>query len=189
MKRNGEYFRFKKGDRALCREICGKYCNYFIKWSRRYLEDEEAARDIYNDAILLGLEKVKSHSFTEPKCNVGTWLCRIAKNILMDQIKHCRCHEKYCDEALYSHLQTETNSGEAALYQETLRDKIREMYALLSFDEQQLIRWFYCEKRSLGFIARVLHKKPAAIAMWKCRVVKKITDHFKDDKDVKGWMG
>lgn len=78
-----------KRDRMAENELYRRYATRVCALCRRYINDDEEAKDLMQDALVQALGKIQTYKYTG-KGSLYSWLSRIAINKTLDQIRKKR---------------------------------------------------------------------------------------------------
>jgi RNA polymerase sigma-70 factor (ECF subfamily) len=122
----------RAGDEAAFEALVRAYCVRLLAVTRRYLRNEEDARDAVQDALLSAFKAI--HTFGG-QARLSTWLHRIAVNAALQKLRSCeRRHEQPIDVLLPQFLPDGHQANpavewqepvDAALQRQELRDLVR----------------------------------------------------------------
>lgn len=75
-----------KRDRSAENELYRRYATRVGALCRRYMNNDEEAKDLMQDALVQALDRIRTYKYTGEGSLYG-WLCRIAINKALDQIR------------------------------------------------------------------------------------------------------
>ncbi len=142
-------------DKTAVRAFYEAYAPLLLRFIRRKIDAEQDVEEIAQDTLFAFLESCRD--FTG-KCKLGTYLCSIAKNKIVDFYR-----KRKIKRIVFSQLPIGFESLIAAeispeeVYDRTLlKEKIKSVLSQLSPNYAQMLRLKYIEGRSVGEIATIL---------------------------------
>jgi RNA polymerase sigma-70 factor (ECF subfamily) len=141
--------RWQLGERAAFDELIERYQGPLWRYVRRVAPDEDAAREVTQDAwlrVIRGIGRLRDPDRLRP------WLFGIARRALMDRLRdqYARAVETDCD---VTEIPARVDS---ALPELQLQQVEREL-AALPIVEREVLTLFYLKELSLGEVAEVLN--------------------------------
>jgi RNA polymerase sigma-70 factor (ECF subfamily) len=174
--------RIRSGDEQPVTEIYRAYRNDFIYWAvRNYGITEEIARDVYQMAVVIFYENIRSGKLTQLQSSAKTYLFGIGKNKVMEELASQRKAQKLQENFRYEPLPADSNEEKEELF------KILEV-ALNELGEpcRTVLDLYYYKNYGIDQIAEALNYKgndSAKTQKYKCLTrLKKI---FARQKEVK----
>ncbi len=174
--------RIRNGDEHLLTEIYRAYRNDFIYWAvRNYGITEEIARDVYQMAVVIFYENIRSGKLTHLQSSAKTYLFGIGKNKIMEELASQRKAQKLQENFRYEPLSADSPEDKEELF------KILEV-ALNELGEpcRTVLDMYYYKNYGIDQIAEALNYKgndSAKTQKYKCLTrLKKI---FARQKEVK----
>ncbi len=174
--------RIRNGDEQPVTEIYRAYRNDFIYWAvRNYGITEEIARDVYQMAVVIFYENIRSGKLTHLQSSAKTYLFGIGKNKIMEELASQRKAQKLQENFRYEPLPADSPEDKEELF------KILEV-ALNELGEpcRTVLDMYYYKNYGIDQIAEALNYKgndSAKTQKYKCLTrLKKI---FARQKEVK----
>lgn len=168
-------------------QIITLYQNYkqeFVNWAKfKFQLDQEAALDIFQDAVISFYDDIKQEKLTELKYSVKTYLYAIAKNKIYNTLRY---HKKFeTEEVNFDEFSAITDVDESL--ELTERKKIM-IAALAGMGEpcSTMLKLFYFDSFSMEAIAQTMeYKNTDVVKSQKLRCMKelrkRIMTSFKED--------
>lgn len=113
--------------------------------------NEDEAKDIFQDAVLIFYKKVKQHEFNET-ANITSFICLVAKNLWINRVKKINRNTELPEIAL-------TDSGEDLLkgiIREEKRAAIKQLLSDIGEECKKLLKLSVYENKSMKEICEVL---------------------------------
>ena len=109
--------RIRSGDEQPVTEIYRAYRNDFIYWAvRNYGITEEIARDVYQMAVVIFYENIRSGKLTQLQSSVKTYLFGIGKNKVMEELASQRKAQKLQENFRYEPLPADSNEEKEEMF-------------------------------------------------------------------------
>jgi RNA polymerase sigma-70 factor (ECF subfamily) len=174
--------RIRNGDEQPVTEIYRAYRNDFIYWAvRNYGIMEDTARDVYQMAVVIFYENIRSGKLTHLQSSVKTYLFGIGKNKIMEELASQRKAQKLQENFRHEPLPADSPEDKEELF------KILEV-ALSELGEpcRTVLDMYYYRNFGIDQIAEALNYKgndSAKTQKYKCLIrLKKL---FARQKEVK----
>lgn len=177
--------RIKKGDEELLVSVYKKFRNEFIQFSvSTYQISDDAAKDVFQDSILIFNENILSGRLTELTSDVKTYLFAIGKyQILNLKRKSVKTSNLYSDSAI---KENPFEMAEENKRQTELNEIVKQVMKELPEKDQKILELFYYKDKSLEQIAgelgyanaNVVKKKKSLIMKKLGEQVMKLSKHL-----------
>lgn len=158
--------RIKQGDRDAFRQLYDRYMSLVFRYVAVRLGSEQDAEDVTADTFINAWQSFSS--FEWRGISVGSWLLRIAHNLVVDRYRKQKDVRELFPR---QHGQKEHNYARIEN-----RDVIRQAFDTLNHDEQIILYLYYFEGYLLKEIADFVDKTPNAVRVAKYRALRRMRD-------------
>lgn len=165
----------REGDQRIMERVYFKYRKEFISWCKHKFQiSEEDALDHYQDSLTIFFEKVMNGSLTDLDSSLKTFLFGIGKNRIRQQFDESTRRERH-KEGLGEHYRFLAENDQAMEAYEEGRTLALRGFERLGTMCQEILQYFYFEKKSMSEIARIMgHKNEGVSRTTKKRCLEKL---------------
>ena len=135
----------------------------FQSWAyRKFGLNAHAALDVYQEAVVVFVRNVRNGRFDPAACEPATYLYAIGRNMALKHVRDRKDHLNADDPEV--DIDPIPPEVEAVLKDQHEQHLIRSGMARLTEREQEILRLYYHENRSMEEIARIMGYKNADVA-------------------------
>ncbi|MCR4994049.1 MAG: sigma-70 family RNA polymerase sigma factor [Bacteroidales bacterium] len=131
-----------------------------FKYILAIIHDEDLANDIFQETFYKAITSIRSHRYTETG-KFQAWIMRIARNLVIDSVRHSKPIVEIPNDAERSRILNETNmlvdNIEEKLHNEQTLREIEEMIGLLPKPQQVVVRLRIYDNLPFKEIAKITH--------------------------------
>lgn len=95
----GLMLKFKEGDKSAFESLLDKYHNQIINFIYRFIGDKAEAEDLAQEVFLRVYRSARDYA---PKAKFSTWLYKIAKNLVLNELRRRKLHGLFSLEGMFS---------------------------------------------------------------------------------------
>ena len=164
------------GDRLAEDELYTRYAARIYTLSRRYLGDDDKAKDLMQETLIQALDKIQTFHYTG-KGSLYGWIRRIAVNRALNQIKRQRWRTVSLELMTHDKVQEPTEEEMEAIPQEKLLELITRLP-----DLRRTVFNLYCidgySHREIGKMLGISEKGSASILAKARKQLKEEIKHY-----------
>jgi RNA polymerase sigma factor (sigma-70 family) len=154
------------------------YREDFLRFGKRFLENEEDITDIYQDSIMILFEHMQSGKLESIKCSVKTYLFSIGKYLMIDAFKKQKRTIFPGEEAIQFDA-VHPDDIEKTIILTEQQQLIAQVLEKLDTNCQKILTFFYYRRYDLNTIAEQLGYKSAnVVKSYKSRCMDRLRKHF-----------
>lgn len=124
------------------------------------IHDEDVANDIFQDTFYKAIICIRSHRYTESGKFLA-WLMRIARNLIIDQVRHNRPVVEIADESERERLLNNpvyaVGNAEMNFHNEQTMRELEQMISRLPAPQQEVVRMRIYDNLAFKDIAELTH--------------------------------
>lgn len=172
--------RLRSGGQQELGRIYAKYRDEFLHWVVKGFHcSSDDSQDIYQSAILIFYDNVKSGKLQHLDCTVKTYLFAIGKNLARDYVRNAGRSARLQHDDVFIDFMTD-QTGEQV--EEDLLVAAKNALAKLDEPRRRLLELYYYEKKSMKEISAILQYKNADTTKnQKCKSMARLRELFDEE--------
>ena len=164
----------KRGERFGYEALVARYGQMVFTIIVRIIADEARAEELTQDTFIRVFETIGRYD--AQRTSLSTWLCRIAYQLAIDELRRRRKDPLWYGEDLDESVGVDDDYGIDAVNREAMLTQLEAAVSQLSVEEQNLLLMHYKEHLTLHDIAFIIGEKDSTVRMRMKRIRKKLYD-------------
>lgn len=150
-------------DQAWYSALYGEHRNAFLKWAQQhYGVEADAAKDAFQEAVVVLYRKAKSGELSALQCSVRTYLFAVGRNQLLNHLRVVKRHTDLDGDGIPEHL-LGTNDMEGQ-ERELIAEQVRQKLDELKPDDRRVLELYYLEDQDMDAVAHAMGLKNRNVA-------------------------
>lgn len=164
----------KRGERFGYEALVARYGQMVFTIIVRIIADEARAEELTQDTFIRVFETIGRYD--AQRTSLSTWLCRIAYQLAIDELRRRRKDPLWYGEDLDESVGVDDDYWIDAVNREAMLTQLEAAVSQLSVEEQNLLLMHYKEHLTLHDIAFIIGEKDSTVRMRMKRIRKKLYD-------------
>ena len=164
----------KRGERFGYEALVARYGQMVFTIIVRIVADEARAEELTQDTFIRVFETIGRYD--AQRTSLSTWLCRIAYQLAIDELRRRRKDPLWYGEDLDESVGVDDDYWIDAVNREAMLTQLEAAVSQLSVEEQNLLLMHYKEHLTLHDIAFIIGEKDSTVRMRMKRIRKKLYD-------------
>jgi RNA polymerase sigma factor (sigma-70 family) len=167
--------KIRQGDRTALHEIYLQHRSSFLEWAgARYNCDEEMAKDIWQEVVIIFYENTVEGKLTELNSQLRTYLFGIGRNLILRKLDRQGRKVKLEDEEeTLTHLLIDHTSDDWELNER--QSRLQSLLKKLGNPCYELLQLFYYQRFTMeSIMQRMGYKSPTVVKSQKARCMRNI---------------
>lgn len=164
----------KRGERFGYEALVARYGQMVFTIIVRIIADEAHAEELTQDTFIRVFETIGRYD--AQRTSLSTWLCRIAYQLTIDELRRRRKDPLWYGEDLDESVGVDDDYWIDAVNREAMLTQLEAAVSQLSVEEQNLLLMHYKEHLTLHDIAFIIGEKDSTVRMRMKRIRKKLYD-------------
>ena len=164
----------KRGERFGYEALIARYGQIVFTIIVRIIADEARAEELTQDTFIRVFETIGRYD--AQRTSLSTWLCRIAYQLAIDELRRRRKDPLWYGEDLDESVGVDDDYWIDAVNREAMLTQLEAAVSQLSEEEQNLLVMHYKEHITLHDIAFIIGEKDSTVRMRMKRIRKKLYD-------------
>ncbi len=164
----------KRGERFGYEAVVARYGQMVFTIIVRIIADEARAEELTQDTFIRVFETIGRYD--AQRTSLSTWLCRIAYQLAIDELRRRRKDPLWYGEDLDESVGVDDDYWIDAVNREAMLTQLEAAVSQLSVEEQNLLLMHYKEHLTLHDIAFIIGEKDSTVRMRMKRIRKKLYD-------------
>ena len=164
----------KRGERFGYEALVARYGHMVFTIIVRIIADEARAEELTQDTFIRVFETIGRYD--AQRTSLSTWLCRIAYQLAIDELRRRRKDPLWYGEDLDESVGVDDDYLIDAVNREAMLTQLEAAVSQLSVEEQNLLLMHYKEHLTLHDIAFIIGEKDSTVRMRMKRIRKKLYD-------------
>ena len=162
----------KRGERFGYEALVARYGQMVFTIIVRIIADEARAEELTQDTFIRVFETIGRYD--AQRTSLSTWLCRIAYQLAIDELRRRRKDPLWYGEDLDESVGVDDDYWIDAVNREAMLTQLEAAVSQLSVEEQNLLLMHYKEHLTLHDIAFIIGEKDSTVRMRMKRIRKKL---------------
>ena len=175
----------KKGDRKVFEEIYEKYYDPFVKWAgKSFGLSEQDAEELFQNAVLLLYDNVRTGKLTELTSSIKTYLFGIGRNKAHELLRERKRMQLTSEDVLLKYVAEDSGKEDKIVQEEKLRLAYRALN-IVGDPCRSVLKFFLLDGMNMDAIATLMgYKNASTVKVKKNKCLKRIKKILEGDKSL-----